>query len=106
MYAFGYLENIYKGTFYFFSFLGIVDKLGMSYEDSCVATGMGGYLAVPLLRDVYERGKGNLTKQEAHAALQKCMEILYYRDTQSLPKVCILDFVFTNNFYLILLTTD
>lgn len=67
-------------------FLGIVDKLGMSYEDSCVATGMGGYLAVPLLRDVYERGKGNLTKQEAHAALQKCMEILYYRDTQSLPK--------------------
>lgn len=37
-------------------FLGAVDKLGTAYEDAAIATGMGAYMATPLLRDALEKG--------------------------------------------------
>lgn len=63
-------------------FLGAVDKLGLSYEDSCVATGMGSYLVTPMLRDAVDSYRGNMTKQQAQQVLTQGMEILFYRDTQ------------------------
>lgn len=37
-------------------FLGAVDKLGTAYEDSTIATGLGAYMATPLLRDALDKG--------------------------------------------------
>ena len=36
-------------------FLGAVDKLGTAYEDACIATGLGSYMATPLLRDAADK---------------------------------------------------
>ncbi|XP_014243176.1 proteasome subunit beta type-4 [Cimex lectularius] len=69
------------------SFLGAVDKLGLAYEDSCIATGMGSHLALPMLRDSVAKSGGveKMTKDQAVAVLTKCLEVLYYRDCRSLP---------------------
>nr|BAN21082.1 proteasome subunit beta type [Riptortus pedestris] len=67
-------------------FLGAVDKLGLSYQDTCVATGMGSYLVTPMLRDAVDKYRGNMTKQQAQQVLAQGMEILFYRDTQSAQK--------------------
>ncbi|XP_026316670.1 proteasome subunit beta type-4 [Hyposmocoma kahamanoa] len=37
-------------------FLGAVDKLGTAYEDATIATGLGAYMATPLLREAAEKG--------------------------------------------------
>lgn len=37
-------------------FLGAVDKLGTAYEDSAIATGLGAYMATPLVRDAVDKG--------------------------------------------------
>ncbi|KPJ10977.1 Proteasome subunit beta type-4 [Papilio machaon] len=65
-------------------FLGAVDKLGTAYEDAAIATGMGAYMATPLLRDVLD--KGPLNEESAKALARKCMEVLYYRDARSFPR--------------------
>lgn len=44
-------------------FLGAVDKLGTAYEDSAIATGLGAYMATPLLREAVD--KGGLDEQSA-----------------------------------------
>ncbi|CAH2056379.1 unnamed protein product, partial [Iphiclides podalirius] len=65
-------------------FLGAVDKLGTAYEDATIATGMGAYMATPLLRDALE--KGPLDEESAKALARKCMEVLFYRDARSFPR--------------------
>mgnify|MGYP005986297283 CR=1 FL=1 len=40
---------------------------------------------MPLLRDAVEKNP-NLTKDEARQLVEKCMEVLYYRDARSFPK--------------------
>ena len=65
-------------------FLGTVDLLGTNYEDTNIATGYGGYLARPLLRNEY---KPDLSEQEAEALLRKCMTILFYRDCRALNQI-------------------
>lgn len=65
-------------------FLGAVDKLGTAYEDGTIATGLGAYMATPLLRDAVE--KGPLDEESAKAIVRKCMEVLFYRDARSFPR--------------------
>lgn len=67
-------------------FLGSVDLRGMAYEDGSVATGYGAHIALPLLRDAAERNP-NMSRQQAQQLIEKCMEVLYYRDARSFPKV-------------------
>ncbi|XP_018324354.1 proteasome subunit beta type-4 [Agrilus planipennis] len=66
-------------------FLGTVDKLGTAYCDKIVCTGYGAYIAIPLLRDAFEKNP-NPTEQEARDLVVKCMEVLFYRDARSFPK--------------------
>ncbi|XP_048476322.1 proteasome subunit beta type-4 [Rhincodon typus] len=63
------------------SFLGYVDKLGVAYEASTVATGFGAYLAQPLMREVAE--KQLMSKDEARQLIERCLKVLYYRDARS-----------------------
>uniref|UniRef100_A0A224XUX8 Proteasome subunit beta n=1 Tax=Panstrongylus lignarius TaxID=156445 RepID=A0A224XUX8_9HEMI len=67
-------------------FLGVVDLRGLAYEDNCVATGLGSHIALPALRNAVASSSGSFDKDMAHIALTKCMELLFYRDTCSLPK--------------------
>lgn len=59
-------------------YLSYVDLYGTLYEDKCVATGLGRYFALTLLRKMY---KPDLTESEARLLIEECMRILYYRDT-------------------------
>ncbi|XP_072346699.1 proteasome subunit beta type-4 [Scyliorhinus torazame] len=63
-------------------FLGYVDKLGVAYESATVATGFGAYLAQPLMRDVAEK-QAQISKDEAHQLIERCLKVLYYRDARS-----------------------
>ncbi|KAG7312728.1 hypothetical protein JYU34_001100 [Plutella xylostella] len=73
------VAGIQNGT----PFLGAVDKLGTAYEDACIATGLGAHMATPMLR---EAAKQPLDEAQARAIVQKCMEVLFYRDARSFPK--------------------
>ena len=75
-----------------FRFLGTVDHLGMAYADPVIATGYGSYLASPMLRAAYEENS-QMSEEEAIEVLTKAMQVLYYRDARSFPKVCSLLFL-------------
>ncbi|XP_072173606.1 proteasome subunit beta type-4-like [Diadema setosum] len=64
------------------SFLGIVDKIGVAYESPHVASGFGAYVALPLLREAYEKNN-SMTEQEARAVMERCLKVLFYRDARS-----------------------
>lgn len=61
-------------------FLGMVDKIGTTVRDNFIATGFGGYLAMPLLR---EKWRPDLSEGEARALLEDCMKVLFYRDCRA-----------------------
>jgi len=63
-------------------FLGVTDKLGVAYVEDTIATGYGAYIALPLLRSAYERNPA-MTREEAVAALEECIKVLFYRDARS-----------------------
>lgn len=65
-------------------FLGLVDKIGTTYEDNFIATGFGSYLAIPILREKYRE---DLTEGEARAMLEDCMRVLFYRDCRALNRI-------------------
>lgn len=65
-------------------FLGYVDKIGTTYEDSFIATGFGSHLAIPILREKYRE---DLTEGEARALLEDCMRVLFYRDCRALNRI-------------------
>ncbi|KAL7529989.1 hypothetical protein ACHAWF_003189 [Thalassiosira exigua] len=65
-------------------FLGVVDKIGTAYEDDILATGFGGYIALPLMR---ERYRPDMEEGEARALLEDCLRILFYRDCRALNRV-------------------
>lgn len=69
-----------------YSFLGTVDKLGAAYSDSYIATGFGNYLAIPLMKKNKTKMQ-EMNKEQAQAFMHKLMEVLYYRDARSFPKV-------------------
>lgn len=66
-------------------FLGTVDKLGTAYSDRTICTGYGAHIATPILRDALEKNPA-LGKDEARALVEKCLEVLHYRDARSFPK--------------------
>ena len=49
-----------------------------------MATGYGGHLAVPLIR---ERWRSDLTEEEARQLMEDCMRVLFYRDCRASNKV-------------------
>jgi len=64
-------------------YLGTVNKLGVSYTNEFIATGLGSYLIQETLERAYSEKKksgGALSKQEALALLNECMEVLFERD--------------------------
>ena len=65
-------------------FLGVVDKIGTAYEDDILATGFGGYIALPLMREKY---RADMEEGEARALLEDCLRILFYRDCRALNRV-------------------
>jgi len=65
-------------------FLGVVDKLGTTLQENLVATGFGGYLAMPLLR---EKWRPDLSEGEARALLEDCMKVLFYRDCRASSRI-------------------
>lgn len=67
-------------------FLGFVDKLGTAYKSNVISTGMGGYMATPLFREITEKLDRLPTEQEARDLMSRAMELLYHRDARSLPR--------------------
>lgn len=67
-------------------FLGLADRLGTAYVSPHISSGFGNYLAIPLLREEYEKRDGKLTEMEAIDILKNCLEVLYYRDARSWNK--------------------
>mmetsp|Transcript_14705 Transcript_14705/g.19200 ORF Transcript_14705/g.19200 Transcript_14705/m.19200 type:complete len:249 (+) Transcript_14705:284-1030(+) len=65
-------------------FLGMIDKIGTTIQENFLATGFGGYLALPLLR---EKWRPDLTEGEARALLEDCMKVLFYRDCQASSRI-------------------
>ena len=65
-------------------FLGVVDKIGTAYEDDILATGFGGYIALPLMREKY---RADMEEGEARALLEDCLRILFYRDCRASNRV-------------------
>eukprot|EP00301_Raphidiophrys_heterophryoidea_P026721 c9289_g1_i1.p1 GENE.c9289_g1_i1~~c9289_g1_i1.p1 ORF type:complete len:280 (+),score=70.68 c9289_g1_i1:2-841(+) len=66
------------------SFLGYTDLVGTAYTDNIIATGMGAYIALPLLRSAYLPG---LSLEEARTILENAMRVLFYRDCRTINKI-------------------
>ncbi|KAI3381081.1 hypothetical protein SNEBB_001427 [Seison nebaliae] len=66
-------------------FLGYVDKIGMAHECPHIATGMGSYLGLPLMRNLSDMYDQNHlpSENEAKKCLEQCMKVLYYRDCRA-----------------------
>ena len=61
-------------------YLGSSDLYGTMYEDDFVATGLGGHLALPLIRKAWHAEMG---EEEARKLMTDCMRVLFYRDTRA-----------------------
>merc|ERR1711935_199654 len=75
--------GMYKGK----QFLGTVDLLGTQFEDDIIATGFGGHLAIPLLREAHEKFGTDMSAEQARKVLEDCMRVLYYRDCRTINKL-------------------
>lgn len=68
------------------SYLGASDLYGSQYEDNFAASGLGRHLAIPMLRKEWREDMG---EAEARTLLEKCMRVLFYRDTRASAKITI-----------------
>ena len=66
--------------------MGTVDKLGTAFADPVIATGYGAYMATPMLAKAYE-ANSQMSEKEATDLIYKVMQVLFYRDARSFPKV-------------------
>lgn len=66
------------------SFLGYVDLVGTSYTDEYVVTGMGAYLALPILRKAY---RPDMTYDEAKTVMEDALRVLFYRDCRTINNI-------------------
>jgi len=64
--------------------LGLVDKIGTTYEDKYIATGLGLHLALPIMRKKYRH---NMSEEEARDLLEDCMKVLFYRDSRASNRI-------------------
>jgi len=64
-------------------FLGMVDLQGTSFTDKIIASGYGGYIALPLMRKAW---KPDLTEEEAKKLLEDCLRVLFYRDARTINR--------------------
>ncbi|XP_064388193.1 bactericidal permeability-increasing protein-like [Halichondria panicea] len=66
-------------------FLGQVNSQGTAFKAPTLSTGLGSYIAQPLLRDAYEKNP-SMTRDEAKDLLERCLRVLFYRDCRALNK--------------------
>jgi len=64
-------------------YLGSVDLYGSCFEDNFGATGYGSYMAMPILRKEWRQ---DLDEVAARNLLERCANILFYRDCRALNK--------------------
>ncbi|PFH36072.1 putative 20S proteasome subunit beta 7 [Besnoitia besnoiti] len=57
--------------------LGYVDMYGTFYEEDIIATGLGRYFAITLMRNQH---RPDMSEEEARKLLEECMRLLFYRD--------------------------
>lgn len=65
-------------------FLGYVDLIGTAYEENFIATGFGGYMALPIMR---ERWHSEMDEGEARALLEDCLRVMFYRDCKASNRI-------------------
>jgi 20S proteasome subunit beta 7 len=65
-------------------FLGYVDLIGTAYEENYIATGFGGYMALPIMR---ERWHADMEEGEARALLEDCLRVMFYRDCRASSRI-------------------
>mmetsp|Transcript_21824 Transcript_21824/g.64398 ORF Transcript_21824/g.64398 Transcript_21824/m.64398 type:complete len:237 (+) Transcript_21824:40-750(+) len=66
------------------AYLGYTDLYGSSFTDDYLATGLGMYMALPLMRNQWSP---EMTEAQARALLESALKICYYRDTRASNKV-------------------
>ena len=64
-------------------YLGQVDLFGTIIEGSNLVTGFAGYLCKPI---IYNYWRENQTEEEVRKIIEKCFEVLFYRDCGALDK--------------------
>jgi len=69
------------------SYLAHVDLLGTQFEDDAIATGFGGHLALPLMREAVDKFGASMSKAQARETLESCMRVLFYRDCRAINKL-------------------
>jgi len=69
------------------SFLATVDLIGTKFEDDLIATGYGGHLAIPLMREAMQKWGTSMTKEQCRETLDNCMRVLWYRDCRAINKL-------------------
>lgn len=69
-------------------FLKYVNLLGVRYESPEIATGLGAYLAVPILRNLRSDENKNkiVSESDAKKAIHDSMRVLFYRDGRASDK--------------------
>lgn len=69
-------------------YLAYIDLLGTTYTSPTLATGMGSYLAVPILRRLVDNDgdEEHVTEEQAKRAVAECMKVLFYRDGRAMDK--------------------
>lgn len=64
--------------------LTFVDHQGTFFEENFIATGFGGHLAMPLMRNEW---RADMTFDEAKALAVKCLQLCFYRDCKAGNKI-------------------
>lgn len=64
-------------------YLGYTDLYGTHFADNYLATGLGMYMALPLMRNQWSP---EMSEAEARTLLETALKICYYRDTRASNK--------------------
>jgi len=64
--------------------LSFVDHQGTFFQEDFTATGFGGHLAVPLLRNEW---RADMSLDEAKALAVKCLKVCFYRDCKAFNRI-------------------
>jgi len=67
-------------------YLGYVNLQGTAFTETLIATGLGGDLALPVMRAAMEKKGGLLNEAEAREVITKCVRLGYLRDCRGYPK--------------------